>query len=82
MKVTYEVLGETIVKKYEDGDSESLCLLEDIEIVIDRTRETLDRMEEKLGKIIKENENSAVSLMFHSYVEELNELKKIQLLNN
>ena len=74
MKVTYEVLGETIVKKYEDGDSESLCLLEDIEIVIDRTRETLDRMEE--------NRHSAVSLMFHSYVEELNELKKIQLLNN
>lgn len=82
MRVTYEVLGETIVKKYENGDFENLCLLEDIEIVINRTRETLDRMEEKLSRVIEGNENSAVSLMFHSYVEELNELKKIKLLNN
>ena len=81
MKVTYEVVEKTVVKKYENGDSENLCLLEDIDVIINRTRETLDRMEVKLSKFTKEDENSALSLMFHEYVRELNELKKIQLLN-
>lgn len=81
MSSTYEVLEGIVVKKYENGDSENLCLLKDIDIVIDRTRETLDRMSDKLSKIIKEDKDSVVSIMFHNYVEELNELKKIKALN-
>ena len=74
----YEVVDNTIVKTYEDGNKENLCLLEDVNIVVDRTRETLDRIEDRLKPFI-ENENSVLSYMFSDYVNELNELKKISL---
>lgn len=82
MNATYEVIEGIIVKKYSNGDCENLCLLSDVEVIINRTRETLDRMEAKLSSFIKKDENSALSIMFHDYVKELNELKKIKLLNN
>lgn len=82
MNATYEVKDGAVIKKYSDKEYEVLCMLEDIDIVINRTKDTLNRMEEILGNIIKENENSVVSLMFSSYIEELNSLKKIRLLNN
>lgn len=81
MNCTYQVLDGVVVKKYENGDSENLCLLKDIDVVIDRTRETLDRMSDKLAEIMKEDKDSVVSIMFHSYIEELNELKKLKVLN-
>lgn len=75
----YEVVDNIIVKIYEDGNQENLCLLEDVNIIVDRTIETLDRIEDKLKPFI-ENENSALSYMFSDYVNELNELKKISLM--
>lgn len=75
----YEVVDNTVVKIYEDGNQENLCLVEDINIVVDRTRETLDRIEDRLKPFI-ENENSALSYIFADYVNELNELKKISLM--
>lgn len=80
MGSTYEIIEGMVVKKYNDGHFENVCLLEDVGVVIDRTRETLDRMSDKLSEIIEENKDSVVSIMFHNYVEELNELKKIQAL--
>ena len=79
--VLYEVIDDKVVKIYEDGDNEVLCLLEDINIVIDRTRETLERIEERLKPLIHV-ENSVLNLMFSDYTRELNELKKISLLNS
>lgn len=80
MNASYEVINNMVVKKYEDGQVENLCMIKDIDIVINRTRRTLDRMESKLINLIEGNEDSALSLMFHDYVRELNELKKISLM--
>lgn len=81
MKANYIVKENVIVKEYENGDKENLCLIEDIDIVINRTRETLDRMEEKLKNINELKEDSPLSIMFRDYADELNELNKIKLLN-
>lgn len=81
MKANYIVKENVIVKEYENGDKENLCLIEDIDIVINRTRETLDRMEERLKNINELKEDSPLSIMFHDYANELNELNKIKLLN-
>ena len=81
MKVVYEVVESMVVKKYEDGDLENFCLLKDIDIVIDRTRDTLDRMDNILRNIDTLTEKSPLRIMFNSYAFELNELKKISLLN-
>ena len=78
--VIYEVIDGSVVKIYEDGETEKLCLLEDIDVIIDRTRETLDRMEEMLKPLIHV-ENTILNFMFSDYVRELNELKRISLLN-
>lgn len=79
--VIYEVIDGSIVKIYEDGETENLCLLEDIDVIINRTRETLDRMEEMLKPLIH-MENTILNFMFSDYVRELNELKRISLLNS
>lgn len=79
--VIYEVIDGSIVKIYEDGETENLCLLEDIDVIINRTRETLDRMEEMLKPLIY-MENTILNFMFSDYVRELNELKRISLLNS
>lgn len=81
MNAEYEVVGNIVVKKYENDDSENLCLLEDLDIVINRTRETLNRVENRLKLITNTTEESALSIMLQDYANELNELKKIQLLN-
>lgn len=79
--VIYEVIDGSVVKIYEDGETENLCLLEDVDIIINRTRETLDRMEETLKPLIH-MENTILNFMFSDYVRELNELKRISLLNS
>lgn len=79
--VIYEVIDGSVVKIYEDGETENLCLLEDIDIIINRTKETLDRMEEMLKPLIH-MENTILNFMFSDYVRELNELKRISLLNS
>lgn len=79
--VIYEVIDGSIIKIYEDGETENLCLLEDIDVIINRTRETLDRMEEMLKPLIH-MENTILNFMFSDYVRELNELKRISLLNS
>lgn len=80
MEITYEVVDGVIVKKYDNGDEEKLGLLEDVDILVSRAKETLDRVEKKLTNPIKENKNSALSIMFESYVREYNELKRISCL--
>lgn len=79
--VIYEVIDGSVVKIYEDGETENLCLLEDVDIIINRTKETLDRMEEMLKPLIH-MENTILNFMFSDYVRELNELKRISLLNS
>ena len=79
--VIYEVIDGSVTKIYEDGETETLCLIEDIGSVIERTRETLDRMEEKLKPLV-DIEDTVLNLMFSDYVRELNELKRISLLNS
>lgn len=78
-KPKYKVTNDTVVKTYEDGNQENLCLLEDLDVVLNRTAETLDRIEDRLKPFI-EDENSALSYMFSDYVNEFNELKKISLM--
>lgn len=77
MSVKYEVIDEKVVKIYE---SEVLCSFEDIDVVIDRTRETLDRMEKNLIEYKNKGDNSAISIMFREYMIELNELNKLKLM--
>lgn len=79
--VIYEVIDGSVVKIYEDGETENLCLLEDVDIIINRTKETLDRMEKMLKPLIH-MENTILNFMFSDYVRELNELKRISLLNS
>lgn len=79
---SYRVENDIVLKEHESGDVEKFCLLSDIDAVVDRTRDTLDRMEEILLKTPNHTEESALGIMFKDYVVELNELKKIQLLNN
>lgn len=79
MQATYEIVDEVVVKKYPDGNMEKLCLLRDIDIVIDRTRDTLDRMENILTKEIKKDDNSVLQMMFSDYANEFNELKKLSV---
>lgn len=81
MNSTYEVINNIVVKKYSLDEKEEICLLEDIDIIISRTRETLDRMESKLKSFINKDGDNVLSIMFYDYVHELNELNKIKLLN-